>query len=90
MTEQRFDRSDVFRRFKIGREGLFIAVDGMKERRIAVERKIGDVELPAEIANLWALDLDDAGSQVCKAQACGGSGKKLRKINNQKAFQWFH
>ena len=62
--QQLAQRSDVVRVLQIQREALLAPVDGVKERRISADLGIAEVESPAEVAAVRALDLDDPRPQV--------------------------
>jgi hypothetical protein len=55
----------------------------MKERRVAVEGEVGNIELSAEIAFVRTLDLDNAGAEIGQTQRSGRAGEELREVNNE-------
>jgi hypothetical protein len=55
----------------------------MKQRRVAVELQIGNVKLPAQVAHVGTLDLDDARSQVSQSQSRQRPGEEDREVENQ-------
>jgi len=88
--EQLADADEVFGSLEICRIRLLVAIDGVKERGVAVEREIGDIELAAEIARTGALDLDDASAKVGHTQAGGGAGEELREVDNEQTGEGLH
>ena len=73
----------VCRVFQIRREALFIAIDRMKERAFAVQFKLGDIKLSAEIATVRPLDLDHTRAQIGQAQCRRGTRQKYAEIEFQ-------
>ena len=59
----------VFRILQVGREALLVAVDGVEHQAIAIHEEVLDGDLPAPLAALGTLNLDDARSQVRQPQA---------------------
>jgi hypothetical protein len=81
--QQLANKREVIRVLQVSRVRLFVAIDGMKKCRIAIERQIGDIELAAEIASAWPLDLDDACAEIRHAQARGRARQELREVDNE-------
>jgi hypothetical protein len=52
--------------FEIRSETFFVAIDGMKQRAIAVQCQIANIELATQITPLRAFDFDDPCSQICQ------------------------
>src|SRR5262249_16200679 len=80
----------VFRIFQVSREALFVAVDGVKQRAVAVQFKVCDIKLSADVAGAGALNLDDPGAEVGQAHRRARPGQELAKIEHEQSFEWFH
>lgn len=81
---------EIRRILEIGGITLLVAIDRVKKRAVAVERKIGDVEVTTDVAAARPLDLDDARTEVCEPGRGLGAGKKLGKVEDQQSFKRFH
>src|SRR5579862_3043752 len=68
--------------FQIGREALLVAVYRMKERAVAVNGEIRNIELPADIARLRTLDLDHSRSHIAQSESRGRAGEELAEIQD--------
>src|SRR5436190_1998767 len=75
--------------FQIRRKAFLVAIDGVKKCRIAVQLKIGDIQLAAKIADVWPLNLDDPRAQIRQPQRCQWPSEKYGKIQDQQAFEGF-
>ena len=77
----------VLQRLKISRKALLIAIDGMKQCRLAVEFGIRDVELSANVACAGTFDLDDAGAEIGESQAGRRPGQELAEVEDRDAVE---
>jgi hypothetical protein len=66
--------------FEVSGETFFVAIDGMKQRTITVQRQIANIELAAQIAPLGAFDFDDPRSQIGQTQGTRRPRQKLTHI----------
>ncbi len=84
---QAAQRRQVGRVLEVDREALLAAVDGVEDRRIAADLGVAEIEPAREVAAVGALDLDDPGAEVGKAQRAVGPGQELAHVDDDDARQ---
>src|SRR5215211_5168988 len=78
---------EIIRILQIGGEALLVPVYGVKERAVAVELQVADVELSTEITHSRALNLDHSRAQIRQPERGGRSGEKLTEVQHQESVK---
>ena len=66
--DQLEDAGEILVILEIGGIAELASVDGVEQRAVLIEGEIRQMELPAGVAALRPLDLDDARAEIAKAQ----------------------
>jgi hypothetical protein len=59
----------------------------VKQRAVAVERQVADIQLPPQLTRTRALDFDDLRAKVGQSQGARGAGEKLAEIEYDQAVE---
>jgi hypothetical protein len=76
--------------FKVRRKALLVPIDGVEKHTVSIKRKVGDVELTAELTCTGTFDLNYPRTEIGQAQTAGWSGKELTEIEDQQSVKRFH
>ena len=85
LAEERLQRRDVRRILEVEREALLGTVDGVKQRRIAADLGVAEIQPPRQVAPVRSLDLDHPCAKVLQPERRIGSAQELAHVDDDQA-----